>query len=212
MPEKWSIRGEYMESCNCEVLCPCLLGPRNDEVSALAIPTEGHCDVPMIFRVHDGYYGDVNLAGVMVGLAIYTPGAMGLGDWKFGLYLDERATAAQRAASEKIFSGDSGGTVGRFFKPLIKERLPDRVVPMELGRDGNHGWARIPGILDVKYEAIQGWDGSASWIDNLRHFVSRRLYTCRSTLSNFTDHGFKWDNAGRNAYYANFEWSGPEIR
>jgi len=212
MPETWSIRGEYMESCNCEVLCPCLLGPRNEEVSALAIPTEGHCDVPMIFRIHDGYYGDVNLAGVMVGLAIYTPGAMGLGDWKFGLYLDERATAEQRAASEKIFSGDSGGTVGRFFKPLIKERLPDRVVTMELGRDGNNGWASIPGILDVKYEAIQGWDGSASWIDNLRHFVSRRLYTCRSTLSNFTDHGFKWDNAGRNAYYANFEWSGPDIR
>lgn len=209
MAETWSIRGEYMESCNCEVLCPCLLGKRDERGSALARPTEGHCDVPMLFQIHDGHYGQVRLNGTMVGLAIYTPGPMGLGDWTFALYLDERATPAQREASEKIFSGRSGGAVGRFFGPLIKHRLPNRVVPMELGRDGRKGWARIPGILDVEYEGIEGLDGSASWLDNLRHFVSRRLYTCRSTRSVFRDHGLDWNNAGRNAYYANFEWSGP---
>ena len=120
MAETWSIRGEYMESCNCEVLCPCLLGPRDAKASALARPTEGHCDVPMIFHIQDGQYGAVDLAGTKVGLFIYTPRAMGLGDWTFGLYLDEDATQEQRDASEKIFSGDSGGAVGRFFKPLIK--------------------------------------------------------------------------------------------
>ena len=66
----WSIRGEYMESCNCEVLCPCLLGPRDESGSALAVPTEGHCDVPMIFRIHDGHYGDVALALVSAGADI----------------------------------------------------------------------------------------------------------------------------------------------
>lgn len=102
---------------------------------------------------------------------------MGLENWTFGLYLDERATSEQRAASEKIFTGHSSGAVGRFFGPLIKTRLPNLVVSMELGRDGRNGWARIPGLLDVEYEGIEGWDGSASWIDNLRHFLSRRLYT-----------------------------------
>ena len=99
--------------------------------------------------------------------------------------------------------------MGRFFEPLIKYRLPNRVVSMELGRDGGRGWARIPGILEVEYEGIVGWDGSASWLDNLRHFVSKRLYTCRSSRSTFRDHDFDWNNSGRNAYYANFEWSGP---
>lgn len=209
MTESWSIRGEYMESCNCEVLCPCLLGKRDERGSALAEPTEGHCDVPMIFQIHDGHYGEVQLNGIKVGVAIYTPGAMGLGDWTFGLYLDEQGTPEQREASEKIFSGQSGGAVGRFFGPLIGHRLPDRIVSIEIGRDGTNGWARIPGILDVEYKAIEGWDGSASWLDNLRHFVSRRLYTARSTRSSFRDHGFEWDNSERNAYYANFEWTGP---
>ena len=209
MTESWSIRGEYMESCNCEVLCPCLLGKRDERGSALAEPTEGHCDVPMIFKIHEGHYGDVQLSGVKVGVAIYTPGALGLGNWTFGLYLDEDGTPEQREASEKIFSGQSGGAVGRFFGPLISNRLPDRIVSMEIGREGTRGWARIPGILDVEYEAIEGWDGSASWLDNLRHFVSRRLYNARSIRSTFRDHGFEWDNSERNAYYANFEWSGP---
>jgi hypothetical protein len=209
MEPSWSIRGEYMESCNCEVLCPCLLGPRNERGSALGQPTEGHCDVPMIFQIHDGYYGQVRLNNTKVGLVIYTPGPMGLGDWTFGLYLDEHATPEQRDAAEKIFSGDSGGVVGNFFQPLIKHRLPTRVVAMEMGRDGRRGWASIPGVLSVGYEGIEGLDGKTSWIDNLRHFVSRRLFTCRSTNSTFTDHGFDWDNSGRNAYFANFEWSGP---
>ena len=100
MVQNWSIRGEYMESCNCEVLCPCLLGPRNENGSALAEPTEGHCDVPMIFRIHEGYHGKVRLDGTMVGLFIYTPGPMGLGGWSFGLYLDENATQEQKDASE----------------------------------------------------------------------------------------------------------------
>jgi hypothetical protein len=163
----------------------------------------------MIFQIHDGHYGEVQLQGIKVGVVIYTPGAMGLGDWTFGLYLDEEGTPEQREACEKIFSGQSGGAVGRFFGPLISHRLPDRVVSMEIGREGTKGWARIPGILDVEYEAIEGWDGQASWLDNLRHFVSRRLYTARSTRSTFRDHGFEWDNSDLNAYYANFEWSGP---
>ena len=45
MAPSWRIRGEYLENCNCEVLCPCLLGARNAKGRAMARPTEGHCDV-----------------------------------------------------------------------------------------------------------------------------------------------------------------------
>ncbi len=29
MADAWWISGDYLENCNCEVLCPCLLGPRD---------------------------------------------------------------------------------------------------------------------------------------------------------------------------------------
>src|SRR5205809_1670315 len=62
MPEAWRIEGEYLENCNCEVLCPCLLGPRNAKGGAAARPTEGHCDVPLVFRIARGNHGAVDLS------------------------------------------------------------------------------------------------------------------------------------------------------
>jgi hypothetical protein len=98
----------------------------------------------------------------------------------------------------------SGNSYGSINRPLpCNTGLSSRLTKT------SRGWARIPGILDVEYEGILGFDGSASWLDNLRHFVSRRLYTCRSTRSIFKDHGMDWNNAGRNAYYTSFEWAGP---
>jgi hypothetical protein len=53
---QWTLAGEYFESCNCEILCPCLLlGGR---------PTEGHCDVVSSFHIEKGKYGDVDLSGL----------------------------------------------------------------------------------------------------------------------------------------------------
>ncbi len=42
--QSWKIQGEYFESCNCEVLCPCLLSGAQP-----LRPTEGHCDVVLAF-------------------------------------------------------------------------------------------------------------------------------------------------------------------
>lgn len=209
MSEPWYLKGAYLESCSCEVLCPCLLGPRTEDGKALARPTEGFCNVPMVFQVNGGRYGDVSLDSTRVALSIHTPGPMGEGNWTFGLYLDERATPEQGAALERIFGGLSGGPVGNLFGPLITTRLPTRSVPIDFGKDGRRCWSRIPDILDVEIEGILGADGGSSWLDNLRHFVSTRLYTFRALRSVYRDHHWAWDHAGRNAYYATFEWRGP---
>ncbi len=85
MPEAWWIAGEYLENCNCEVLCPCLLGPRNARGGAMARPTEGHCDVPIVFDIREGAAGETSLARTRAALAVYTPGAKGDGSWRAGL-------------------------------------------------------------------------------------------------------------------------------
>jgi len=208
MAESWGIRGEYLENCNCEVLCPCLLGPRNAHGGAAARPTEGHCDVPMVFRIDSGQYGTTSLAGTHAANVIYTPGPMGDGNWTVGTYVDERATAAQRAGLEAIFTGQAGGILGAI-GALVTTRLPTRVVPIEFGMDGRRRWARIPDVLDIEIEGIQGArPGSEAWIDNVRHPVASRLAAARATRSSYRDHAFGWNNTGRNGHYASFEWSG----
>jgi hypothetical protein len=208
MPDAWWISGEYLENCNCEVLCPCLLGPRNPRGGAMARPTEGHCDVPIVFAIREGAAGATSLAKTHAALAVYTPGAMGDGNWRVGLYLDAAASAAQRDALESIFTGRAGGGM-RHLAALVAEWLPTRVAPIEFGQQGRRRWARIPDVLDVEIEGIEGREGRESWIDNVRHFVSSRLAAARATRGTYRDHGMTWSNAGRNGHYSSFEWRGP---
>jgi hypothetical protein len=210
MAESWRLEGEYLENCNCDVLCPCLLGPRNARGGAMARPTEGHCDVPVVFAVERGAHGGVALDGTHAALTVYTPGPMGDGGWTMGLYVDARASGEQQAALARIFGGEAGGVMAGM-AALVTTRLPTRVVPIEFGKDGRRRWARIPDILDVEIEGIEGRAGRGSevWIDNVRHFASSRLAAARATRSSYRDHGFSWSNVGRNGHYARFAWHGP---
>ncbi len=206
----WEIAGEYLENCNCEVLCPCIVGPRSPTGGPLAQPTEGHCDVPMVFRIARGHYGEVGLDGLHVALAIYTPGAMGLGDWTFGLYLDQAASGPQRDALDKIFGGAVGGPFGHV-AGAVTTRLPTQTVAIRFETDGRRRRAQVPGVLDIEVEGIEGGrgDGSESWLDNVRHPVANRLAIAKALKGLFRDHAFDWDNTARNAHYASFAWAGP---
>lgn len=207
MAERWELKGEYLENCNCEFLCPCLLGPRNEKGGPSARPTEGYCDVPVVFRIDSGRYGSLALDGTHAALVVHTPGVMGDGHWTAGLYLDEAAKPEQRAALEAILTGRAGGVMG-FVAALITTWLPTRTVPITFGKEGRRRWGRIPGILDVEVKGIAGADGkSESWLDNVRHFVSPRLAAAKATRSSFKDHGLTMDNTGRNAHYSTFAWT-----
>jgi hypothetical protein len=206
MAPRWQIRGEYLENCNCEVLCPCLLGPRSSRGGAQARPTEGYCDVPLVFRIEAGEFDGVALDGTHVALVVHTPGPMGDGDWTAGLYLDEAASGEQRAALESIFTGRAGGVMAGVCA-LVATWLPTRLAPIRFGLHGRRRWATIPGVLDVEIEGIEGRDRRETWIDNVRHFVSSRLAAARALRSSFRDHGMAMDHTGRNGHYASFQWT-----
>src|SRR5712691_976437 len=164
----WRISGEYFESCNCEVLCPCLLS------RAQARPTEGHCDVVVAIHVESGRYGEAPLDGLNALLAVYTPGVMAQGDWTVACYVDERGDAPQRQGLEAICSGQAGGPPGRF-APLITTRFPTRAVPISFATQGKTRKVEVPGMVDVMVEGIIGVGGEVVWLDNVSHFASRRL-------------------------------------
>ena len=48
----WRIHGEIIDTCNCEVICPCTLG---------APPTEGKCLGNVVWSIDEGRYGSVDL-------------------------------------------------------------------------------------------------------------------------------------------------------
>ena len=66
----WSLAGDYFENCSCNIVCPCLVsaGP-----PLTARPTEGVCNVPLIFHIERGRYGDTTLDGLNVFVVLQSP-------------------------------------------------------------------------------------------------------------------------------------------
>ena len=100
---KWSIRGEYMESCNCDYLCPCIY------TNPQAPVTYDHCTAALVFRIDEGSCGDTKLDGLKFALVIRSGKVMADGDWIFAGVVDERADDAQRQALAAIVGGEAGG-------------------------------------------------------------------------------------------------------
>src|SRR5438270_12227482 len=116
---QWQLSGDYFENCNCSVVCPCLVSKSPPLTSR---PTEGVCDVAMIFHIETGRYGDVALDRLNVALAVHAPGPMGQGNWAVAAYLDNRANEKQTDALGAIFTGVAGGPIAAL-APLISNML-----------------------------------------------------------------------------------------
>ena len=77
-------------------------------------PTEGVCDVPLVFHIDRGSYDGIALDGLNVALAIHTRGPMAEGNWSVAAYIDERADDKQTEALGAIFTGAAGGPMAAF--------------------------------------------------------------------------------------------------
>ncbi|MGH7843200.1 MAG: DUF1326 domain-containing protein [Candidatus Binataceae bacterium] len=198
--QNWRIEGDYFESCNCELLCPCLLS------HAQARPTEGHCDVVLAIHIARGACGAADLTGFNVVQALTTPGPMAQGNGTLAVYVDDRADAAQRAALEAIFTGNAGGPPA-LLTTMVSKRLPTKSAPIKFTAAGKTFKLSIAGITDVTVEGVAGAGGEVVWLDNVGHPFSTRLAAAKAAASHYTDHSLSFDNSGRNGHFSAISWS-----
>jgi hypothetical protein len=95
----WHLRGHVILACNCDYGCPCNFN---------GLPTTGKCEGNWNWHVEAGRYGDVDLAGLNLSMAVNWPGAIHEGNGEAILVIDERADALQRDALATLLSGQAG--------------------------------------------------------------------------------------------------------
>jgi hypothetical protein len=202
---KWQLSGDYFENCNCDVVCPCLVSPG---APMTARPTQGVCDVALIFHIDKGTYDKVSLDGLNVAVIAHTPGPMGEGKWKLAAYIDERANEQQTAALGAIFSGAAGGPMAAF-APLVGEQLGVKKVPITYTAKGTTRSAEIPGIMHMAVAPLGTMHPSGEIWAALGHPVApdKMALAVGSRGSTFADYGMRWDNSGKNGHYAPIRWS-----
>jgi hypothetical protein len=204
-PISWHLSGDYFENCSCSVVCPCLVSAAAPLTSR---PTEGFCNVPLVFHIESGRYGDVVLDGLNVFVILQSPGVMADGDWSAATYIDERADDEQTEALTAIFSGAAGGPMAAF-TPLISKNLGVSKVPIAFRIDGKTRSAEIPGILRMSVDPLPTMHPSGEMWANLGHPVSadKMALAVGAAGNTFSDRGMRWDNSGKNGLYATIRWS-----
>jgi hypothetical protein len=200
----WNITGQYMETCNCALLCPCITS------NLTAAPTEGNCKAAVAMRIDSGEKDGVRLDGLSFIVLMHSPGAMADGNITVGLVIDAAASDEQAAAISSIATGSAGGPMAAL-GPLVgrvagTERRPIRFVSDGLKRSVTAGE-----LVDQACEGVAsvGNPEEAICVDNTAHPVNSRLSIAKATRSRIHAFGIDWDDATgtRNGHFAPFRWS-----
>ena len=202
----WQLRGDYMESCNCDYLCPCIY--TNPQAEA----THADCTAAMVFHIDEGRHGAQRLDGLAFALLIRSGRIMSEGNWSFAVVVDEAADPAQRAALGAIAAGEAGGPTGAIRAGLVSDFRGIAHAPIRLTADGLRRGVEIPGILSFAIEGVasRNRSGEPFYLDNTAHPANRRLALARA--ERFDVQGFGLDLSlhghGNNGHFAPFAWAG----
>ena len=206
MAEKqWSLSGQYMESCNCDYLCPCIY--TNPQGGA----TFDHCTALLIFRIDQGRHGDTALDGLKFALVIRSKKVMSDGDWVFGCVVDDSANEAQRTALSAIVGGEAGGVPQMIRSHLVSDFRGVQYAPIEFTMDGLKRAVNIPGVLsfEIEGQASRNGSGEPFYIDNTAHPANTRLALARSKETHVEGFGLDLHMTGKgnNGHFAPFTWA-----
>ncbi|WP_170463787.1 DUF1326 domain-containing protein [Ruegeria arenilitoris] len=203
-PTEWSIKGELILNCSCDVFCPCVVS------LGAHPPTEGHCHAWMGVIIDEGHYEGEDLSGLSVGLLVDIPGRMGEGQWKVAAYVDERASGKAYNGLLQIFSGQAGGTTG-LFTMLVSEIIGAERAPVQIERDGTKRRIMIGRKIQGEIEMLAGKDADHPvMVSNSKYWMGPDIIVARGTKSKVRDYGRVWDFGGKSAEICPIDWHGPK--
>ena len=200
---RWTMKGQYMEACSCNFLCPCI--PKNATTPA----THDFCKVALAFAVDAGSYGDVKLDGVRFVFFAQSKAVMSQGDWIGGLIIDTAASDAQVEAVAAIASGAAGGPLA-LLAPLIGEFRGIERHPITFVKDGKSVSVSIDGRLDQQVVGVDSVSvpGECVVVDNTFHPVNKRLNLATAVRNVISAFGIEWrgEPDRTNGHFAAFDW------
>lgn len=198
----WQLRGEYLENCNCDILCPCI-------TSSLQGPADNErCYVPLALHISEGHSDGVRLDDLNAVLVVDSPAVMADGGWRVAVYIDERADERQREALGAVLSGAQGGPP-EMLAGLIGELLGVKFVPISFTSGSDRKRVEVPGIMEFEVTGLHAPDSPAVMeIVNVFHPMGANLPIARGVIGRYSDpdYGLSFDNTGKNGHFREFAW------
>jgi hypothetical protein len=142
----WQLSGSYAETCSCELMCPCNLSFDHGA-------TYDYCRATLVFDIHEGEIDGTDVAGVPVVVIIDTPKVMTDGNWKLGMFVDERASDEQMDKLVKVFGGQLGGPMAGL-AGLVGEVVGVERAAVAIDHDGLRHGVRVGDAIEFEIQDI----------------------------------------------------------
>jgi hypothetical protein len=198
----WFVRGSYLESCNCDAICPCR---RIDGVGG-GRSTHGICLGALSWLIEEGRSDGVALDGLGVVLAIAYDDDEPGSPWSVFLYVDDRADPDQRTALEDIFLGRLGGDIEGHAPWIWKDRrvLGVSAAAIEIDHTPRRQWFRVRNRVEVRVAAPVAEQGAVTCVIPGHDRQGEELTVERLHVAEAPPLGF--DFRGVCAYASTFEY------
>ena len=142
----WNLNGSYVETCSCELMCPCNLSFDHGA-------TYDFCRVTFVFNIRQGEIEGTDIAGRRVVLIADTPKVMTEGNWRLGVYVDDEASDEQFDKLVQVFGGQLGGPMGAL-APLVGDVVGVERATIDVRDDGLVHSVRVGDAIDFEIEDI----------------------------------------------------------
>jgi hypothetical protein len=142
----WKLTGNYVETCSCELMCPCNLSFDHGA-------TYDFCRVTLVFDIREGEVDGTEIGGLKVAAIADTPKVMTEGNWRLGIFVDSGATDEQAEKLVQVFSGQLGGPMAAL-APLVGEMLGVERAQIEVHDDGVRHSVRVGDAIDFEIQDI----------------------------------------------------------
>ena len=142
----WHLKGSYIETCSCELMCPCNLSFDHGA-------TYDFCRVVLVFNIREGEVEGTDIGGLKVAAVADTPKVMTDGNWRLGMFIDERASDEQAEKLGQVFGGQLGGPMAAL-GPLVGGMLGVERAAIEVHDDGLRHSVRVGDGIDFEIEDI----------------------------------------------------------
>jgi len=205
----WTIKGEFVESCSCNMLCPCWYG-----VEELMIMDQGWCASPWLIRIAEGESNGVDISGCNVVLVTFFPGpTLFDGDGTGRVYLDTGTTDEQRGELEAIFTAKRGGPLD-VIGTLVSKWLPVQVTNIEVSDANGTINAKVGDVGSIKSKRLINDAGDTVTMQNagfalVWNFKGNTTELAPSDGTTWNDPGFPLAWEGRSGAVGHFTWNVP---
>jgi hypothetical protein len=184
----WSLKGSYFETCSCDLMCPC-------NMSFSHAAENDYCRVTNFFNIKEGEIEGTDVSGLRVALIVETGEVMADGNWRLGLFIDERASDEQMEKLTAVFGGQKGGPM-EAAASLVSEMLGVERAPFQVVEDGLRHSVKIGDAIDFEIEDIVPWGvetGEPVRLVGSGHPVSSEFNAAEATRSKISAFGIEYE-------------------